>query len=112
MNRIPLFLAAPSLSAAGPPSAPALQKLSFCKPPACFASPGCCTGEQCDSWCGGPGLGAWGGNGSGGVCFTLGDRNGTGPPAVAPPANRLRRYKVPAGMVENTGGVQDVVGHR
>jgi hypothetical protein len=72
MKRITLFLFALGLSAAALASAPPFPKLSICRPPACFASPGCCFGESCDTWCGGAGLGRCGGNGSGGCCWCAG----------------------------------------
>jgi predicted RNA-binding Zn ribbon-like protein len=72
MKRITLFLAALSLSAAALASAPPFQKLNMCRPPACFASPGCCTGAQCDSWCGGTGFGVCSGGGTGGCCSCAG----------------------------------------
>jgi hypothetical protein len=34
---------------------------AVCQKPPCFASPGCCFNWQCDSWCGGLGLGICGG---------------------------------------------------
>lgn len=34
---------------------------AICQRPACFASPGCCFNWQCDSFCGGRGLGLCGG---------------------------------------------------
>ncbi|HEX4963279.1 MAG TPA: hypothetical protein VF173_20785 [Thermoanaerobaculia bacterium] len=73
MKRMTLFLFALGLSAAAFASAPPFQKLGVCRPPACFASPSCCSGEQCDTWCGGAGLGACSGSGiSGGCCYCIG----------------------------------------
>lgn len=50
---------------------------AVCTGPQCFASPGCCFNWQCDSWCGGAGLGRCGGTpqNGGGCCYCPG-----GPP--------------------------------
>lgn len=47
---------------------------AICTGPLCFASPGCCYNWQCDSWCGGRGLGICGGTPQtgGGCCSCAG----------------------------------------
>ena len=70
-TRIGLFLVALALTAAailGPPQ----SAEAACKPPYCFASPGCCFAWQCDDWCGLPGMGICGGGGQGGCCSCAG----------------------------------------
>jgi hypothetical protein len=69
-----MFLFAATLAAAALVSGPSKAEAKRCLEPACFASPGCCYDWQCDSWCGGTGLG-WcqGSNGIyGGCCACVG----------------------------------------
>lgn len=72
-KRIGLFLLAAILTvlAIASTSQPAL---AICTGPLCYASPGCCFNWQCDSWCGGAGLGRCGGTpqNGGGCCYCNG----------------------------------------
>jgi len=56
-KRVGLFLFAMALTAVTLVSRPKSAEASGCIRPWCFASPGCCAAWECDSWCGGVGLG-------------------------------------------------------
>jgi len=47
-----LMLSLGAIAIAGP-----VSTAQACNAPACFASPGCCANRDCDSFCGGRGLG-------------------------------------------------------
>lgn len=74
-KRMSMFLFAVALSAAALSSASSPAAQAICTGPLCFASPGCCYNFQCDSWCGGRGLGLCGGTpkDGGGCCYCAGE---------------------------------------
>ena len=59
-RRLGLFLLGLALTAAALVSRPETAEAAPCRKPFCFASPGCCASWECDSWCGGTGLGICG----------------------------------------------------
>lgn len=73
MKRMMMVVFALALSAAALTTAPKTAEAA-CLQPACFASPSCCRDSQCDSWCGGSGLGYCQGATpqNGGCCACLG----------------------------------------
>ena len=69
-KRVAMFLFAVALSALA--FSTTSQPLNaICTGPYCIASPGCCLNSQCDSWCGGTGLGRCSGTpqNGGGCCY-------------------------------------------
>jgi len=71
-KRLGLFLLAVALTAAALVSGPSKAEAARCLRPDCLVSPGCCFDRECDSWCGGTGLGLCSGGGLGGCCYCAG----------------------------------------